>query len=79
MASPRPTHLRGRPGHALHRAARRVGRAHGRVLSVGVASAPAQDNWAATGDAVREAWVAAGADIRRAMGQVAAEHEEIPA
>ena len=79
MATPRRTHRYARPSGALYSAARRIGRAHGRIITVGVTPASTKDNWVATGDAVREAWAIAGDELRDAMGQVAAEQEEIPA
>lgn len=79
MATLRRTHRHGRPSRALHLAASRIGRAHGRIIEVHISTESAKDNWAASGDAVREAWVAAGEEMRGAMGHVAAECEEISA
>lgn len=79
MATPRRIHRHAGPSGALYTAGRRVGRAHGRIIAVGVAPTSTKDNWAATGDAVREAWVTAGDELRGAMVQIATEQEEIPA
>lgn len=79
MAALRRIHRHAGTGAAFGIALRRIGRAHDRVIAVRVSPASTKDNWAATGDAVREAWVVAGDELRDAMSQVATEQEEITA
>ncbi|MCY3948689.1 MAG: hypothetical protein OXF61_05755 [Acidimicrobiaceae bacterium] len=67
------------PRGALSSAARRVGRTSDRIIAVRFPPRSRKDNWAVTGDAVRDAWTTAGAELRDAMGQVAANQEEITA
>ncbi|MDE0497501.1 MAG: hypothetical protein OXH86_09120 [Acidimicrobiaceae bacterium] len=67
------------PRGALSAAARRVERTHDRIITVRVPPRSRKDNWVAAGDAVREAWIMAGAELRGAMGQFAAEQEETTA
>jgi len=79
MATHRRTHRHSGSSGALYAAARRVGRAHGRIVMVRTSPASTKDNWVAAGDAVRDAWAITGDEIRGAMSQVAAEQEEFPA